>query len=60
MSNSGTDDIQAPHGIPVDLLDRIMIIKLLPYGLEDMVQVSRITIAVQYLLTFVQDHQNPR
>ena len=35
---SGTDDIQAPHGIPVDLLDRILIIKLIPYGLEDMTQ----------------------
>lgn len=38
----GTDDIQAPHGIPLDLLDRIMILKLVPYGLEDMIQIIKI------------------
>ncbi|CAG8820465.1 19673_t:CDS:2, partial [Racocetra fulgida] len=27
--------IVAPHGIPVDLLDRILIIRTLPYTLED-------------------------
>ena len=37
----GTEDVQAPHGIPVDLLDRIMIIKLLPYEQEDMAQVRK-------------------
>ncbi|CAG8766763.1 903_t:CDS:2, partial [Dentiscutata erythropus] len=31
----GTEDIVAPHGIPVDLLDRILIIRTLPYTLED-------------------------
>lgn len=31
----GTDDVRSPHGIPVDLLDRLMIIRTLPYTLEE-------------------------
>merc|ERR1711988_74304 len=31
----GTEDIQSPHGMPMDLLDRVMIIKMLPYNAED-------------------------
>ncbi|KAJ1550804.1 RuvB-like protein 1, partial [Cladochytrium tenue] len=27
----GTEDLLAPHGIPVDLLDRVLIIRTLPY-----------------------------
>ena len=30
-------DIESPHGIPVDLLDRLMIIRTLPYKASDMV-----------------------
>ena len=37
----GTDVI-APHGIPVDLLDRMLIIRTLPYSLEEMVQIVAI------------------
>lgn len=29
--SSGTEDILSPHGIPVDLLDRLLIIRTLPY-----------------------------
>lgn len=36
----GTGDIVSPHGMPLDLLDRIMIIRTLPYRIEDMTQVS--------------------
>lgn len=36
----GTEDIVAPHGIPLDLLDRVMIIRTLPYSQEEMVQVK--------------------
>ena len=36
----GTGDIVSPHGMPLDLLDRIMIIRTLPYRIEDMVQVG--------------------
>ncbi|GFE53384.1 DNA helicase [Babesia ovis] len=37
----GSDSIE-PHGIPVDLLDRLMIIKTMPYTIDEMVQVLRI------------------
>ncbi|ODV92908.1 hypothetical protein CANCADRAFT_95346 [Tortispora caseinolytica NRRL Y-17796] len=32
----GTDGIQAPHGIPADLTDRLLIIRTLPYTPEEM------------------------
>lgn len=38
----GTEDIIAPHGIPLDLLDRVMIIRTLPYSEEEMVQILKI------------------
>eukprot|EP00035_Acanthoeca_spectabilis_P020848 m.434883 g.434883 ORF g.434883 m.434883 type:complete len:457 (-) comp17782_c0_seq1:102-1472(-) len=38
----GTDDIQSPHGMPMDLLDRLMIIKLMPYSAEDMMKILKI------------------
>ncbi|KAI8802819.1 TIP49 C-terminus-domain-containing protein [Cladochytrium replicatum] len=31
----GTEDIVSPHGIPVDLLDRLLIIRTIPYTLEE-------------------------
>ncbi|KAJ3292858.1 RuvB-like protein 1 [Blyttiomyces sp. JEL0837] len=31
----GTEDVVAPHGIPVDLLDRLLIIRTLPYTEEE-------------------------
>lgn len=37
----GTEDIVSPHGMPLDLLDRIMIIRTLPYRIEDMCQVRQ-------------------
>jgi len=38
----GTDDIVSPHGMPMDLLDRIMIVKLVPYNVDDMMQILKI------------------
>ena len=35
----GTEDLVSPHGIPLDLLDRLMIIRTLPYSQEEMMQV---------------------
>jgi len=35
-------DIRSPHGMPMDLLDRIMIIKMLPYTPEDMAKILKI------------------
>ncbi|KAJ3160919.1 RuvB-like protein 1 [Geranomyces michiganensis] len=32
----GTEDIRSPHGIPVDLLDRLLIIRTLPYTVDEM------------------------
>ena len=32
-------DVLAPHGVPVDLLDRMLIIRTTPYSLEEMMQV---------------------
>lgn len=35
-------DIISPHGIPIDLLDRLLIIKTVPYGLEDLIKILAI------------------
>merc|ERR1719446_1552555 len=35
-------DVSAPHGIPVDLLDRVMIIRTMPYTLEETFQILSI------------------
>lgn len=35
----GTEDIVSPHGMPLDLLDRVMIVRTLPYTQEEMTQV---------------------
>ncbi|KAI9490302.1 RuvB-like 1 [Zychaea mexicana] len=31
----GTEDIIAPHGIPIDLLDRLLIVRTLPYTIDE-------------------------
>ncbi|OWF37766.1 ruvB-like 1 [Mizuhopecten yessoensis] len=38
----GTEDIVSPHGVPLDLLDRVMIVRTLPYSQEEMVQILKI------------------
>lgn len=35
-------DITSPHGMPVDLLDRLMIIRTLPYSTDDIRQILKI------------------
>jgi RuvB-like protein 1 (pontin 52) len=35
-------DVLSPHGIPVDLLDRMLIIRTMPYSHEEMVQILSI------------------
>jgi RuvB-like protein 1 (pontin 52) len=35
-------DIQSPHGVPVDLLDRLLIVSTHPYSREEMVEILRI------------------
>ena len=44
---SGTEDIVAPHGIPVDLLDRLLIIRTLPYTKEEVKTVLGIRAKVE-------------
>lgn len=38
----GTEDIIAPHGIPLDLLDRLLIIKTLPYSKSEIEQIVKL------------------
>ncbi|KAL8610259.1 RuvB-like protein 1 [Nucella lapillus] len=38
----GTEDVVAPHGMPVDLLDRILIVRTLPYSPSEMTQILEI------------------
>lgn len=40
-------DILAPHGVPVDLLDRMVIIRTLPYTPEEMVQILAVRSQVE-------------
>jgi len=40
-------DMKSPHGIPVDLLDRLLIIRLLPYSLDEIVQILAIRCATE-------------
>eukprot|EP01035_Chromulina_nebulosa_P019454 gene19454-25336_t len=35
-------DVLSPHGVPVDLLDRMLIIRTMPYSIEEMVQILSI------------------
>jgi RuvB-like protein 1 (pontin 52) len=45
----GTKDIVAPHGIPRDFLDRLLIIRTLPYSKEEMIHIIRIRAATEGL-----------
>ncbi len=38
----GTEDIVSPHGIPLDSLDRLLIIKTLPYSKTDIEQIIKL------------------
>lgn len=40
-------EVVAPHGVPVDLLDRLMIIRTMPYGLEEIVQIVAIRAQIE-------------
>lgn len=39
--------MKSPHGIPVDLLDRLLIIRTLPYSLNEIVQILGIRCATE-------------
>jgi len=42
-------DIQAPHGIPTDLLDRLMIVRTMTYTIEEMVKILAVRAQVENL-----------
>ena len=44
-------DMMSPHGIPVDLLDRLVILRTLPYTLPEMVQILAIRAQVEGIPT---------
>jgi RuvB-like protein 1 (pontin 52) len=35
-------DIVSPHGIPIDLIDRLLIIRTTPYNLEELIKILAI------------------
>ena len=39
--------MRSPHGIPVDLLDRLLIIRTMPYTLNEIVQILAIRCATE-------------
>jgi len=41
--------MSSPHGIPVDLLDRLMIIRTTPYNLAELVQILAIRAKIENL-----------
>jgi len=44
-------DILAPHGVPVDLLDRMLIVRTIPYSPEEMMQIMAIRASVEGIET---------
>ena len=40
-------DVLAPHGVPVDLLDRMLIVRTMPYSVEEMIQIVSIRANVE-------------
>lgn len=43
----GTEDIYAPHGIPLDFLDRTIIIKTVPYTMGEILKILRARVKVE-------------
>lgn len=39
--------MKSPHGIPIDLLDRLLIIRTMPYSLNEIVQIVAIRCATE-------------
>jgi len=40
-------DVLAPHGVPVDLLDRMLIVRTMPYSVEEMTSIMKIRAEVE-------------
>ncbi len=61
----GTEDIVSAHGIPMDLLDRLVIIKTCPYTKEEMLNILKIRATTEGLnldngkkIQYLKNHQN--
>lgn len=42
LFSRGTTDVIAPHGVPLDLLDRLLIIRTMPYSSNEMEQIIKL------------------
>ena len=55
-------DIKSPHGIPLDLLDRLMIVRTMPYSHQELIQVCNYLIfdakVVQFIFHLCTQHVN--
>ena len=40
-------EMRSPHGIPIDLLDRLLIVRTMPYTLQEIVQIVAIRCATE-------------
>lgn len=45
----GTSDVVSPHGIPLDLLDRLVIIRTLPYSKSELEQIIKLRVTTEGL-----------
>ncbi|XP_045473690.1 ruvB-like helicase 1 [Harmonia axyridis] len=45
----GTEDIVSPHGVPLDLLDRLLIIRTLPYAKNEVEQILKLRASTEGL-----------
>jgi len=45
----GSEDILSPHGIPGDLLDRLVIVRTISYSKEDMLQIIKTRVQIENL-----------
>jgi RuvB-like protein 1 (pontin 52) len=46
----GSDDIQSPHGVPVDLLDRLLIVRTMPYSADEIRAILRSRVRIEGLV----------
>lgn len=50
-------EIVSPHGMPLDLLDRIMIIRTLPYSQEEVIQILKIRAQIEGIKVGEESYQ---
>merc|ERR1712087_843400 len=48
-------EVVSPHGVPVDLLDRLMIIRTMPYALQEIVQILSIRSQIEAIQVDEED-----